>query len=300
LIFRLRGTIIEKRKTTHSGRPLMTIKRPAALAAIMMILGLGAFGQFTPQEIAERPTIERFLASAAIVSAQPIGEGVTRPIKVFLKQGEIEHQGVWKNVTGRPLGIPDEWRYEIAAYRMDKLLDLGMVPPTVERVLWRRKGSLQFWAKTARSLLDVAEKKIQIPPSYAEPMTRNKYLVRAFDSLIANEDRTQQNVRYTEDWRTILIDHSRSFRSSKASFESLLFGRNGTQKGDDGRAFPIKSLPRRFFERLKALTFESIEAATAGTLDEKEIRAVLARRDLLVKDAEASIAETGESEFLYD
>jgi hypothetical protein len=278
----------------------MMLKRPAALAAMMIILGLGALGQFTPQEIADRPTIERFLASAAIASVQPIGEGVTRPIKVFLKEGTIEHQGVWKNVTGRPLGIPDEWRYEIAAYRMDKLLDLGMVPPTVERVLWRRKGSLQLWVKTARSLLDVAEKKIQIPPAFADLMIRNKYLVRAFDSLIANEDRTQQNVRYTEDWRTILIDHSRSFRSSKASSESLLFGRNGTQKGDDGRVFPIKALPRRFLECLKTLTFENVLAATAGTLNEKEIRAVLARRDLLVKDAEASIAEVGESEFLYD
>jgi hypothetical protein len=30
----------------------------------------------------------------------------------------------------------------------------------------------------------------------------------------ANDDRTQQNFIYTEDWRTILIDHSQAFRFS--------------------------------------------------------------------------------------
>jgi len=52
-------------------------------------------------------------------------------------------------------------------------------------------------------------------------------LTRAFDCLIANEDRTQQNIRYKKDWRTILIDHSRSFRSSEKFQKQLVFGKNG-------------------------------------------------------------------------
>ena len=273
---------------------------PAALVIAVVSLRICALGQFTPREVADREDLEKFLLSAAIVKSEPIGEGVTKPMKVFLKQGDIEHKAAWKNVSGSPLGVPDEWRYEIAAYRMDKLLDLRMIPPTVERELEGREGSLQLWAETARSLLDVMDKGIPIPPSVSELMVRNKYLVRAFDSLIANDDRTQQNIRYTEDWRTILIDHSRSFRSSKDSFESLFFGRHGTKKGEDGRMFLFKTLPRVFFERLKSLTFESIQATTAGTLNEKEIRAVLARRDLLIKDIEEMIAERGENEVLYN
>jgi hypothetical protein len=278
----------------------MRHKFPMALVVAVAFFPLGVLGQFMPREVADREDLEKFLLSAVIVRAEPIGEGVTKPMKVYLKQGDVEHKAAWKNVSGSPLGVPDEWRYEIAAYRMDKLLDLRMIPPTVERELGGHPGSLQLWAETARSLLDVMDKGIPIPPSVSELMVRNKYLVRAFDSLIANDDRTQQNIRYTEDWRTILIDHSRSFRSSKDSFESLFFGRHGTKKGDDGRLFLFKALPRAFFERLKSLTFESIQAATAGTLNEKEIRAVLARRDLLIKDIEEMIAERGENEILYD
>ncbi|MEN6312500.1 MAG: hypothetical protein ABFD80_13305, partial [Acidobacteriota bacterium] len=140
----------------------------------------------------------------------------------------------------------------------------------------------------------------RIPDEARDRVDKMKWLARAWDSLIGNEDRTQQNVLYTEDWRTILIDHSRAFRSSREFTEKLMYGADGIKRGDDGRALLFRRLPRRFFQNVQALTFESIRAAVGGTLTDREIRAVLARRGLLVKEIEAQIRERGEADVLYD
>lgn len=273
---------------------------PTGLPWLAVIALMPLVAQFTPQEIARRDDAERFLVTSEIVDSAPVGEGVTRPVRLTLRSDGIERRAVWKNVTTAPGEVPDEWRFEVAAYRMDKLLDLGMVPPTVEREFRGVKGSLQLWVDTAFSLLDIVDKDIRIPEAARAAVEDRKYLTRAFDSLIANEDRTQQNVRYTTDWRTILIDHSRAFRSDPGSFEALYFGRHGTKKNTEGRPFLIRRLPRTFGDKLRALTFAGVREAAGPYLTEAEVRAVMARRDLLLRDIEESTQEAGGSGFLYD
>lgn len=273
---------------------------PTGLVLLVIIVLTLRPAQFTPQEIAQRDDAERFLLSAEIVDSAPVGEGVTRPVRLTLRSDGIERRAIWKNVTTAPCGVPDEWRFEVAAYRMDKLLGLGMVPPTVEREFRGAKGSLQLWVDTAFSLLDVVEKSIPIPEGARAATEERKYLSRAFDSLIANEDRTQQNVRYTDDWRTILIDHSRAFRSDPDAFRTLYFGRHGTKKNAEGKPFLIRRLPRTFAEKLRTLTVEGLRAAEGAYLTEAEVRAVMARRDLLLGEIQESMKEAGGSGFLYD
>ena len=202
-------------------------------------------GQFTPREIAERTEVEKFLRDADIRGSKPVGEGVTKPVRVFLAKGPVERSAIWKNVTGSPRGFQDEWRYEVAAYRMDKLVGFEHGPAHRPRPLEGKPGSLQLWVVTRWSLLDIMDKDIPIPAEALEATERAKYLTRAFDSLIANEDRTQQNVRYTEDWRTILIDHSRSFRSTGEYAGALMFGPHGIRRTAEGRAVPLPEAPPR-------------------------------------------------------
>jgi hypothetical protein len=89
-----------------------------------------------------------------------------------------------------------------------------MVPPAVERDFNGKPGALIYWVTTERSELDVVEQKIPVPESAFKHKEDMKYLVRAWDCLVGNDDRTQQNVRYTTDWRVIAIDHSQAFRST--------------------------------------------------------------------------------------
>jgi hypothetical protein len=83
---------------------------------------------------------EAFLRNASVIARKPIGVGITRPDKVTLSDGTRTHYAVWKTVDdfriglkqgrrgGFQLGVRDSYEYEIAAYELDKILGLGMVP----------------------------------------------------------------------------------------------------------------------------------------------------------------------------
>jgi len=279
------------------------MKRPAvvllAALASAAVRPPQARAQFLPEEIAQRPAQEEFLRTAEIVKAEPIGEGVTNPYKLTLKKDGVEMTAAWKNPKGLQLGYLEGWQYEIAAYRLDKLIGLGMIPTAVERDFKGQPGALVCWAKNKYSLLKIMDENIPIPAEARTRVDNMKYLTRAWDSLVANEDRTQQNVLYTEDWRTIIFDHSRAFRSAGEFAERLMFGRDGIKKLASGDPILFRRLPRWFVDKIKALTFESIRGAVGDTLTDKEIRAVLARRDLLLKEIKQMIAEQGEAAVLY-
>lgn len=273
------------------------MKRKALFVMIFIFLIVSVSflnAQFTAEELAQRPKIEEFLKTADIVKAEDVGEGVTKPFKLAMKKGEEKYDGCWKNPSGIQKGFLEGWQYEIAAYEMDKLLGLNMIPPTVEREFNGKRGSLQFWITSEMSDLERMEKGIRIPREKLESWNKQKYLTRAFDCLIANEDRTQQNIRYTEDWRTILIDHSRSFRSSDKFKKQLVFGRKGllAQK-------LFRQLPKVFVEKVRSLNFDKIKQAVGTYLSDEEIKAILARKDLLLGEIEEMIREKGESKVLY-
>lgn len=267
-----------------------------AIIAFIFLISIMSHAQFTAEEIDQREKIEGLLKTADITKAEEIGEGVTRPWRLYLKKGNEELSACWKNPQGVQNGHLEGWQYEIAAYRMDKLLGLNMIPPTVEREFEGKKGSLQMWIVTEFSLLDIMEQSIPLPDKNPEAtvFNRGKYLARAFDSLIANDDRTQQNVRYTKDWRVILIDHSRSFRSKKKYQKRLLYGKKGSKEKQ-----LFRQLPRLFVEKIKALNFDTIKNAVSSYLTDEEIAAVLARKKLLLAEIEEMINEVGQDKVLY-
>ncbi len=253
-----------------------------------------AVAQLTPAELTQREDIENWLAEGKIVKSQEIGEGVTKPYRLFLEAGEVELSGAWKNAKGFKNGVLEGWQYEIAAYQMDKLLGLDMVPPTVKRRYNRNEGSLQYWIEGAISDEERQASGLQIPASQIHEWENRIYLMRAFDSIIANDDRTQQNIRYSQDWRTILIDHSRSFRSTREHTRNLMFGKNGLKEN-----LPFHRLPRVFVENVRALNFDQIKDAVGTYLTKREINAVLSRKDIFLKEIDEMIQEQGEDAVLY-
>ncbi len=272
------------------------------LSLALFLLSLGpalVFAQFTPEQVAQREAQEEFLMTAEIIRAEPIDEGVTKPFQLYLRKSGLESKACWKNPSGMQRGFLEGWQYEIAAYRLDKLIGLNMVPPAVEREFRGKKGALVSWAESKYSLDKIIAEGLRIPDAALDHTEKMKWLTRAWDSLIANEDRTQQNILYTEDWRMILIDHSRSFRATEEFAERLVFGRNGIQRSQQGTPFLFRRLPRSFVEKVEALTFENIKAAVGTSLEDKEIKAVIARRNLLLKEVAEMIKERGETAVLY-
>jgi len=168
-------------------------KRIIIFFVLIIVLGFlfQSMAQFTPEDVAERAKWEEFLKTAEIVGSQDIGEGVTKPIRLFLKKGDVEGSGAWKNPRGMQKGFLEGWQYEIAAYEMDKLLNMNMIPPTVEKKFKGKRGSLQLWMEDCVSYLKIMQQNIPMPPEQSDHYSNMKYVTRAFDSLIGNEDRTQ-------------------------------------------------------------------------------------------------------------
>ena len=191
-------------------------------------------------------------------------------------------------------GFIENWRWEIAAYRLDKYLELNMVPPTVERRFQGNRGSCQLWVKSEMDLRKKEREKMKVPSYKIFSYNRAIYLQRAFDNLICNEARHQGNVLITEDWRLILIDHSRSFRTDKKFTGKLIYD----EEYEEGPRL-MKELPRAFLEKIKSLNFERIKDIVGEYLTDNEIEAVLMRRDLIIKWLDNRIKIVGEDKVLY-
>jgi len=277
---------------TRFAVPVMGVLLAAALPTAVR-------AQFLPDQIAQRPAHEEFLRTAEIVRFEEIGEGVTKPYKLYLRKDGVELKAAWKNPRGMQQGYLEGWQYEIAAYGLDKLLGLNMVPPAVEREFQGKKGALVLWVENKYSLLKIVDEGIRIPDEAKDHTEKMKWLARAWDSLIANEDRTQQNILYTEDWRVIIFDHSRAFRCQGEFAKKLMFGRDGIKRGANGDPFLFRRLPVWFVDRIKTLTYENIQKAVGPTLTDREIKTILVRRDLLLKEIDQMIKEQGQAAVLY-
>ncbi len=254
--------------------------------------------QLTPEQVAERAKWEEFLETAEIVGYdQPLNprDAVTEPWVLTLKKDGVTMYAWWKNVEGRSKGFMDSWKWEIAAYRLDKYLGLNMIPPIVMKRFRGDRGSCSL---AYGNTITLRQKKTQDlkPSSGAQVASLNRatYLQRCFDNLIANSDRNEGDVLYTEDWRMMLIDHSRAFYTSKKYTKKLLFDENSKPAPK-----PMRRLPRAFVEKLKSLNSETIKEAVGEYLKDREIECVLIRRDLIIDNLNKRIDKLGETVVLY-
>jgi len=255
-----------------------------------------SIAQFTPEEIAEDARWEEFLKTAEITGKRQLGggEAVTAPWRLALEKDGIKRNALWKNPEGLQKGYLEGWKWEIAAYRLDRYLELNMVPPTVEREFQGKPGCCQLWVTAEMDLRRKTREKIKTPFDKVYYWNLAIYLQRAFDNLIANEDRHSGNILITKDWRMILIDHSRSFSTSKKFSTELIY----TEKHKEGPMI-MKKLPRTFVEKLKALNFELMKDIVGKYLTNEEIEAILMRRDLIIGWLDKQIKKLGEDEVLY-
>lgn len=273
----------------------MKIRLPLFLLCLI-ILNIFTMAQFTKEEIAEFEKWEELLTSAEIVNSRPWKgtPAVTNPWVLTLEKDGITKQAMWKNPEGRQKGFLEGWKWEIAAYRLSNHLGLFMVPPTVEKRFKGKRGSCQIFVKAWMDLLTKEARNVKVPPYKISQWNRSLYLQRTFDNLIANVDRHQGNFFIMEDWRLILIDHSRSFRTANTFTEDLIFD-EGFHEGPR----LMKEIPRKLYEKLSALNPQSIKNVVGEYLTDKEIKSMLMRRDLIIDWLDKRIEELGEEKVLY-
>jgi hypothetical protein len=263
----------------------------------LLWFSLESLAQFRPEEIAQNAKWEDFLKTANIVSQEQMSflEDTARPWILTLEKDGVTQKAVWKDLSGMLRGFKESWKAEIAAYRLSHYLGLNMVPPTVEREWEGKKGACQLKVKYWKRFEEIGTEKLQAKGIQSTDFLRRQYLQRAFDNLIFNINRHDGNIQILEDWRIILVNHSRSLGTSKASLLKLIYDENNRRD----KNLIMDELPRGFFEKLKSLDASMIKSAIGKYLTDEEINAILKRRDLIVAWIDKHIKEKGEAHVLF-
>lgn len=158
----------------------------------------------------------------------------------------------------------------VAAYRLDRLLELDMVPVTVPRKVGRSFGSLQF---IAERVSDEQQRSASGRGGGASCSLPDQWAAMyVFDVFIYNEGRSLQRMLYDPaSWRLILSEHDRAFVARKGRPKHLV-------------SAPIE-VTEGWRRALASLTDERLDANLGDVLDGRRLRALKTRRDELLQSA---------------
>jgi hypothetical protein len=223
----------------------------------------------------DRPAeVEEFLRTAKVEKVVDIPIGVTRPRRAYLASGGMAGSFAWKVLPpGTRDGYFESYKSEIAAYELDKLVGLNMVPVVVERRVNNDVGAAVLWLDGVRSWETVLP--LPKPAKWNHEIARMKM----FDDLIGNSDRNKGNLIVDDDWHVFLIDHSRAFAIDMRLPQEL------------------QSIDRRLWENMLKLDAASLRQTVGQWLDGRQIQMLLRRRDAMKKKIDALAAKGGASIF---
>jgi hypothetical protein len=263
---------------------------PRSWSPVLVLVALWPLLPLSPLAAQEDPLwsdgeeIERFLKKAEITGRMEIGTGVTRPEKVTLERNGVVRHACFKRVDVKQ---QDSWRSEVAAYELDKLLGLGMVPPTIERTVGGRRGCLQLWV--AGTTMEAFDEPFPDLQRWRDQVS----VMWMFDDLIANCDRHLNNAIVSPEQRLILIDNSRTFRGDDYLHNDLNARGTGTHArfwgvdfDEDREGYPTR-YPPELIERLRSLTDEEIKGAIKRHVWGWRASLVAKRRDLILERVES-------------
>lgn len=262
-------------------------------SAIVLCLFLGAAAQQAFGAVAGAAPMtdqekERFLREAKVVKSKSLSVGITNSKRATLTLDGLTHDAHVQTVDefkqrfdgakGVEINFRDSYRYNIAAYRLDRLLGLNIIPVSVERKIGGKTASVTWWMDDIAMMeLDRHKKKLQVPNP--DEWNDQMYQVRVFNQLVYNMDPNLGNVLITHDWKIRLVDFTRAFRWQTDLKDSR----------------ELVRIDRRIYNGLRELTDEKLAAAMGPMLTKPERQGVLARRGKILEFFDAKTAKEGEA-----
>ena len=231
---------------------------------------------------------EDFLLRAKVVKTRHIKTGTTGTKQLTLSDGAVTHDAQLQTVdisknrfttaAGTELNFRDSYKFNIAAYRLDRLVGFNMVPVSVERQVGGKTGSVTWWVDNVQMMERDRFKKKIAPPNRAD-WNDNMCNARVLTELVYNTDPNLGNFLITKDWTLRLIDFTRAFRTHK----DLRTQENLTR------------VDQRIYEGLQALDRAALERELRPFLRNAEIDGLFARRGVILAVFDEFIAKKGES-----
>lgn len=213
-----------------------------------------------PRGVGKRPDnmtadeLQEFLLAGEIVAVDKVGDRTV----VRVSDGKDTVSAIFGKAKGRGF-YPG-----VAAYRLDRLLNLEMVPVTVMREVEGKRGSLQFLPE---NIIDEAARSAAGEGGSAWCSIGEQWpAMYVFDVLVYNEGRSQGRMLYdTSSWRLILSEHDRAFSSKK------------------GRPAHLQNAPiaihQGWKDALAELSDEVLAENLSDVLDKRRLKALQSRRD---------------------
>ena len=157
---------------------------------------------------------------------------------------------------------------DVAAYRLDRMLELDMVPVAMKRKLDGRDGSLTFMPTGL--INEIARRESGAGGGANCPLDTQWQAMMVFDALIFNEARFGRTIQYDKsNWQLILTGHASAFGTSKSRPRHLA-------------DVPL-AIGTTWRAVLAALTEAELEEVLGDVIDSRRRRAMLARRDALLE-----------------
>lgn len=272
------------------GAPAKSSESGAAAAAYRW---LDADGKPLPWQ--SDAQLEEFLSKGSIGKASGTPKGVTRPTKMTLSRNgvkanaifhEINEEKRFAQLTGGETitDFRDSFYFQVAAYKIARMVGLQNVPPSVKRSFGGRTGSMTMWVEGM--ITDETRRAQGREPSGDDAEKWNLYMatMRVWDALIFNFDRNMGNILLDDEWNVWFIDHTRAFRRSTDITKHL---------ANIGRC------ERGLYEKMKTLNRAQLDSAVKTLLRPAEVEAVLTRRDMIVAQLERLAAERGEDKVFF-
>jgi hypothetical protein len=185
------------------------------------------------------------------------------------------------------------YRFNVAAYELDKLLGLNLVPATVERSVNGRPAAVTWWIDDV-AMTEVDRRRKRVDPPDQGGWDRQMHAVRVFDELISNTYRDTapalylnsvwDNLLITTDWTIWITDHTGGFRTRQVLQDPETLVR----------------CPRSVLGRLRDLNRPRLQQTLERYLSSQQLDALEVRRTLLVKHFDGEIESRGEGVVLYD
>jgi hypothetical protein len=229
---------------------------------------------------------ERFLQNAKIVSRKVVTTGTTKTHRITISDGNLTqdahvqtidvYKAVYRTKEFVEKDFRDSYKYNIAAYRVARMIGMDQTPACVYREVDTQPSSVCWWVEDVQ-FDEVGRREKKIEPPNPESWTRQLNHIRVFDQLIDNTDRNQENVLIDKEWRLWMIDHTRAFRVTHKL-------RNPEN---------LRRVSQQLLDGMRKLTFEACNTELRQFLTEPEIRSMLVRRDLLLKLFSELVAEQG-------
>jgi hypothetical protein len=237
-----------------------------------------ATGKSAKTWIGQTARIEQELKTAEVIRIEDIGTGVTRPRRAYLKPGGLVESLTWKVLPpAYRHGYWESYKSEIAAYELDKLLALNMVPPAVEREIEGSVGAAIMWVSPTTSVKQMGGK-VPTDRIGGEEIRR----MQLFDNFIGNSDRNAGNILVDGANEVILIDHSRAFIESKelpAKFERV---------------------DADVWAAIQALSVDALRTHLAPLIGDRAIDAMIERRDRMRAAIDALVAKHGRARVIIE